>query len=736
MKSLLKICAITFIFMSIGWNGAAQTSEEVFHQGMVKEEGEGNLEEAINIYSGLVNNENVERSIRAKALFQMGVCYEKLGRKKAASTYQKLISEYGDQKDLILAAKQKLKALHPVADTADNGMVSQRLQKGIMGGIFLQNVSPDGKYYTFLDTRPISENAEEIVRYEFGTGKTIPITVGHEEVFGEKNSFPWGCVWSTDGKKIAYSYVNYENQDLPKNEVYLANIDGSERKVVFSEDRLGVIGIYDFSPDGSKILVSTTTYDNENVYLTLKEITIDSKDEKTIMEFNSKVNSKAEKFRYAPKGPYVAFNEGSNIRILNTQTSQIANVTSFDGMDWSATWNWKGDKLLFISDRQGSNDLFAINIVNGKPTGTPTSLKRYLGEGAEIMGIDRNGAVYISAHTSRNDVYTIEFTEEMDIKQGSAKQITIPSSPNSNGLARFSKDGKYISYQSALTTLTDAMRRDINSKYSNYDKELGWKYHINIYNTETGTTKLLDLPIYINHYPRSQRWQVPNWSYHGNQLLVHGRIPKDFTGGFFIIDVEKETITPTLTKPNCKVNMKWNEVEMGNSMFFSRKKDLFYYSANGWKEAMQYNIKTGEVKTIATIEDGFWFEGFLDKEETKLNAANRYGYFEYDINTHEKKKYAESGSENPNPLFLDKTKGFSFYDLEGFIVFPDVLKYDFNKELKIVFDSGVSKNINLTEIFPESLIRVQDYSPEKNQMLLTVEKNPGTEIYKLSNVFE
>ena len=76
------------------------------------------------------------------------------------------------------------------------------------------------------------------------------------------------------------------------------------------------------------------------------------------------------------------------------------------------------------------------------------------------------------------------------------------------------------------------------------------------------------------------------------------------------MDVEKETITPALTKPNCKVGMQWNEVEMGNSMFFSRKKDIIYYSTPGWEKAMKYNIKTGESKELASIEGGFWFDGF------------------------------------------------------------------------------------------------------------------------------
>ena len=190
------------------------------------------------------------------------------------------------------------------------------------------------------------------------------------------------------------------------------------------------------------------------------------------------------------------------------------------------------------------------------------------------MGLDQTGALYFKANNTRTDIYTLDFSSQMDILPNSSKQITFPGSDNSNGLARFSKDGKYISYQGKLVKMADGLRSDVNSKYNGYDDELGYKYSINIYNSETNENKLLNIPLYLNHYPRSQAWMIPTWSFHGNQLIVHGRIRKDFTGGFFIVDVEKETITPALTKSNCKVGMTWNEVEMGNSMFFSRKKDI------------------------------------------------------------------------------------------------------------------------------------------------------------------
>ena len=85
------------------------TLEEV--EKMMKEEGEGNLAEAIDIYTALANDDTADRSIRAKALLQMGICYEKLGKENATVAYQRLIREYADQTDLTTIAREKLRVL-------------------------------------------------------------------------------------------------------------------------------------------------------------------------------------------------------------------------------------------------------------------------------------------------------------------------------------------------------------------------------------------------------------------------------------------------------------------------------------------------------------------------------------------------------------------------------------------------------------------------------------------------
>ncbi|MCK5693047.1 MAG: tetratricopeptide repeat protein, partial [Bacteroidales bacterium] len=89
----------------------AQNPEALFQQGLIKEEGEGSLQEAIDIYIKVASDESVERPLQANALLHMGLCYEKLGRTEARKTYQYIIQNYPDQTETVKVAREKLALL-------------------------------------------------------------------------------------------------------------------------------------------------------------------------------------------------------------------------------------------------------------------------------------------------------------------------------------------------------------------------------------------------------------------------------------------------------------------------------------------------------------------------------------------------------------------------------------------------------------------------------------------------
>jgi len=147
MKNLIKYLLIAFLIIGGLTSLTAQEAEKLFQQGMMKEEAEGNLEGAIEIYSQLAEDASVGREIRANSLMHVGICYEKLGKNKAQNTYQRLVTEYPDQTAIVAMAQKKLQLLEVnPKNTLSSGLVTQHLKtisfkrKNIKYSTFLQMV--------------------------------------------------------------------------------------------------------------------------------------------------------------------------------------------------------------------------------------------------------------------------------------------------------------------------------------------------------------------------------------------------------------------------------------------------------------------------------------------------------------------------------------------------------------------------------------------------------------------
>lgn len=82
----------TVVTLLIGFTSPSfsQLPEKLFQQGLVKEEGEGELQEAIELYNQVVDDESADRALRAKALLHVGICYEKLGQEEAKKNLRKI----------------------------------------------------------------------------------------------------------------------------------------------------------------------------------------------------------------------------------------------------------------------------------------------------------------------------------------------------------------------------------------------------------------------------------------------------------------------------------------------------------------------------------------------------------------------------------------------------------------------------------------------------------------------
>ena len=82
-----------------------QSGHDLYQQALVKERAEGNLQEAIDLYERIVRDYPDDHGLAAKALVQMGQCYEKLGKSEAKKAYERVIRDYADQAEPLQVAR-------------------------------------------------------------------------------------------------------------------------------------------------------------------------------------------------------------------------------------------------------------------------------------------------------------------------------------------------------------------------------------------------------------------------------------------------------------------------------------------------------------------------------------------------------------------------------------------------------------------------------------------------------
>ncbi len=80
-KILVKTFFIMVFILGNSYPLYAQNYKQLYQKGLIKEEGEGLLQEAIDIYTIIVENSDAGRSLQANALLHIGNCYEKMGEK-------------------------------------------------------------------------------------------------------------------------------------------------------------------------------------------------------------------------------------------------------------------------------------------------------------------------------------------------------------------------------------------------------------------------------------------------------------------------------------------------------------------------------------------------------------------------------------------------------------------------------------------------------------------------------
>jgi hypothetical protein len=246
---------ILFCLVPIQEALSQESAEELYEAALFKKEAEGDLQGAIQLFLKITTKFSGDRKMAAKAQLHIGLCYEKLGLKKAQNAFQKVIDNFPERQEEVAIAKERIAALSKALEKVPRKPTFRKIRIPANPGNGV--LSPESKKLAFA-----SEGCLWVIPIR---GKVDPDIAGAPIKLTEQigvNNLGNILSWSADGKWIAFNALENE-----KVEIYIIPSSGGEpKKVLINTDRMGWGSDFrlSLSPDGKVVAFSLREEEEQN----------------------------------------------------------------------------------------------------------------------------------------------------------------------------------------------------------------------------------------------------------------------------------------------------------------------------------------------------------------------------------------------------------------------------------------------------------------------------------------
>jgi Tol biopolymer transport system component len=444
MKIRLTYVAFAFVaaiaFVSAEQSDGARTLMEAARK---KEVVDGDLKAAIQQYQTIVDKYKSDRAVVADALVRMAECYQKLGDAQAKQIFDRVVREYGDQREAAAIARTRLDGGFRASATTAQSI--RQIWTG-PGADQAESISRDGRYVSYGDWS--DGLLGEISVRDLTTGSNKRLT-SHGQ-----SGAAFGTVISPDGRQVAYGYSDCRTPTCAMGEVRLVPTSGGTPKTIHRSEETANIVPAGWMPDGRHLVVMRTLRDRST------QMAILSVGDGSLRVLKSFGWQSTGKVSVSPDGRYVAYDApGSDnvpahdIYVLATDGSRESKAVDNPAIDWGAVWSPDGSRILFLSDRTGSASVWSVSLEHGTAAGQPDLLKPDVGF-VNFLGMTREGALYyVSEFWGRRNVYVAGVDANMPTgapKLASEGFVNVSAGPS------WSPDGQSLAYY-ALLAPTRAM---------------------------------------------------------------------------------------------------------------------------------------------------------------------------------------------------------------------------------------------------------------------------------------
>ena len=246
-------------------------------------------------------------------------------------------------------------------------------------------LSPDGKYLSFL----VNKNSiEELYIVEMEeNGKQVQVS--------EKGLNIEDFFWSPNSQKITY-----KAKDIDQNhDIYLYDVVKDITNKVTNNSSVEKLG--NWSPDGEWIVYSVIKGDEDKVG-------IFKKNPSGVDEVRLTENFEDHNPLWSPDGNKIAFlstrgSDDIDIYTLDIENNEEKNITASQGNDYDFSWDPDGKRITFVSEREDNPEIFVIDI-----TLKQDPIRLTDNDSLEYSPIWKdNKIIFISDSDGDNDIYSM-----------------------------------------------------------------------------------------------------------------------------------------------------------------------------------------------------------------------------------------------------------------------------------------------------------------------------------------
>lgn len=412
---------------------AAETPQELFQKALVKERSEGKLAEAIPLYRRAAEAAGKDRALAAKALVQLGQCYEKMGSTEARKQYDRVIRDYADQKDSVATARARIGA-------SGTGTVLRKIWADgdtDSGG----SPSPDGRFFVYSDRA----SGGNLAIRDLSTGESRLLTQGKLSTTHWNAEYAGNAFFSPSGKQIAYTWYEITGESSLR----VIGTDGANMRVLMKEVKT-YPHVHAWSPDGKQIAI-TLSAPNGKVDIGL--VSVQDSSFRTLKSTQLR-HSEIQIGGFSADGRFLAYAvpntqqlADGGIFVIATDGTQDAPVVQGKSSNGAPLWTPDGRAIVFASNRSGTMGLWSIQVESGKPKGSPELLRDNMG-GFRSLGFSREGSYFFGMANVQSDIYVADFDQK--------SLLTSPPKPQSdrfvgrNSGLGWSPDGKWLAFKRAV----------------------------------------------------------------------------------------------------------------------------------------------------------------------------------------------------------------------------------------------------------------------------------------------